>query len=72
MEKLIVESPVGEDLVEMVAVGVGNEDLTELPTGHQMDDLLDTRGIELVEDIVEQQQRQALGRTVGCEKLVLG
>ena len=49
MEKLIVESTVGEDLVEMVAVGVGNEDLTELPTGHQMDDLLHTRGIELVD-----------------------
>ena len=39
----------------MVAVGVGNEYLSELVTGHQADNLLHAFGVQFVEDVVEQE-----------------
>ena len=39
----------------MLAVGVGDEDLTELLASDELHDLFDAAGIELVEDVVEQQ-----------------
>ena len=54
VENFVVVGGGGEDLVEMRAVGVGDEDLTELLTGDEGDDLLDTAGVELVEDVVEE------------------
>ena len=54
VEDLVVVGGGGENLVEMRAVGVGDEDLTELLSGDECDDLLDTAGIELVEDVVEE------------------
>ena len=43
-----------QDQVQMVAVGVGDEDLAELVAGHQPDNLFNTVGIELVEDVVQE------------------
>ena len=58
MEKAVVAVPMREDLVKMLTIGIGDENLTKLLTGHQADNLLHTMCVELVEDIVEQQQRQ--------------
>ena len=38
----------------MAAVGVGDEDLTELLAGNEGDNLFHAAGVELVEDVVEQ------------------
>ena len=54
VEDLVVVGGGGEDLVEVFAVGVGDEDLTELLSGDEGDDLFDTAGIELVEDVIEE------------------
>ena len=65
VEELVVEVAVRQDLVYMVAVGVGDEYLAEAVAGHQSDDLLHAVGIELVEDVVEQEQGQ--GGALGAE-----
>ena len=55
VEDLIVVRRGRENLIQMVAVGVGNEYLSELVTGHQADDLLHAFGVQFVEDVVEQE-----------------
>lgn len=45
-----------EDGVEVRAVSVGDEYLSEVRGANQFDDVFHTVGIELVEDIVEQQK----------------
>ena len=40
----------------MLAVGVGDEDLSEGVAGDEVDDLLHATGVELVEDVVQQEQ----------------
>jgi len=44
-----------EYLIQVVAIGVGNENLSKLLAGNQADDLFHTGCIELVEDVVKQQ-----------------
>ena len=44
----------------MVTIGIGDKDLTKIVAGNQTDNLLYTLGVELVEDIVEQQERRRL------------
>ena len=53
----------------MAAVGVGDEDLTELLAGNEGDNLFHAAGVELVEDVVEQQDRgvAAVGATEKVE-----
>ena len=58
MEKAVVTVSMRENLVKVLTVGIGDENLTKLLTGHQTDNLLHTMCVELIEDIVEQQQRQ--------------
>ena len=60
MEYLVVEGCGTEDLVEVVTIGIGNEYLSEVITGYQTDNLLHALGIELIEDVVEQQQGRRL------------
>ena len=57
MEELVVLTDMLQDMVKMSAVGVRDEDLAIVRSGYELDDLLHTTGVELVEDIVEQQQR---------------
>ena len=49
----------GEDAVEVVAVGVGDEDLSKVVAAHIVDNATHAAGIELVENIVEQQEGRA-------------
>ena len=44
-----------EDLREVLAVGVGDEDLTELLSLYHIDDTFYAFGVEAVEDVVEEQ-----------------
>ena len=44
-----------QDMGEVLAVGVGDEDLSEIGTVDQVDDALNTLTIKLVEDVVEEQ-----------------
>ena len=44
-------------MVEMLAVGVCDEYLTEVVAAHQFDYLLHASRIQFVEDVVEQEQR---------------
>ena len=60
VEYLVVKGSGAEYLVEMVAIGIGDEYLSEVVAGHQTYNLLHTLGVELVEDVVEQQQRRRL------------
>jgi hypothetical protein len=55
MKEFIVLADVLQNMVEMVAVGVRDEDLTIVGTGHELDDLLHPAGVELIEDVVEKQ-----------------
>ena len=58
MEEFIILADVLQDMVEMVAVGVRDEDLSIVRAGHEFDDLLHPAGVELVKDVVEKQQRR--------------
>ena len=60
LEYLIITLRALQNLVEVPAVGVGDEDLAEGIARDQIDDLLHTLGIELVEDVVEQEQGRGL------------
>ena len=51
-------------------VAVGNEDLTETFAGHDADQLFDALHVELVEDVVQQQDRP--NRTVAGYQIELG
>ena len=44
-----------QDVGEVLAVGVGDEDLSEIGTIDQVDDTLNAMTIKLVEDVVEEQ-----------------
>ena len=46
----------GKDLVEMVAIGICNKYLSIIFTRHESHDLLHALGIELIEDIIQQEQ----------------
>ena len=48
-----------EDAVEVVAVGVGDEDLPKVVAAHIVDDATHAAGIEFVENVVEQQEGRA-------------
>jgi hypothetical protein len=56
MENSVVERATSQYLVQMVAVGIRNEYLTETVAGHQAHNLLHPLGVKLIEDIVEQQE----------------
>ena len=60
LEDPIVVRGSAENLVEMLPIGVCNEYLSELVAGHEFHDLLHAVGIELVEDIIEQEQGRGL------------
>ena len=49
----------GEYAVEVVAVGVGDENLAEVVTTHIVDNATHAAGIEFVENVVEQQEGRA-------------
>ena len=44
-----------QNLREVLAVGVGDEDLSEIVTLHQIDDALDPLAVQTVEDVIEEQ-----------------
>ena len=71
MEDSVVALGALEDFVEVLAVGVGDEDLSEGIAGDEVDDLFDALGIELVEDVVEQEQGSGLA-ACPLEKIELG
>ena len=62
-EELVVELSCREDFVEVIAVGVGDEDLSVPLSRYDIHDMLYPIGIELVEDIIKKQygQRARLG-----------
>ena len=49
----------GEYAVEVIAVGVGDENLAEVVSTHIVDDAAHAAGIEFVENVVEQQEGRA-------------
>ena len=55
VEYLVVESRTTEYLVEMVAIGIGDEYLAETIARQQTDNLLHTTGVEFIEDVIKQQ-----------------
>ena len=55
MEKSVVEVGVEEQLVQMVAVGIGDEYLAIFLAGHKVHDTSHTLCIEFVEDVVKQE-----------------
>ena len=56
-KNLIVATRAGKYLVEMVAVGVGDEYLSKTRRTNNLHNTLHTVGVEFVEDVVEQEQR---------------
>lgn len=61
MEYLMVATMKGKNLVKMVAIGVGDEYLTEIGRAHYLNNALHTTCIQLVEDIVEKEKRGGMG-----------
>ena len=60
-----------QDFVQVVAVGVRDEGLSELPAAHEPYNLFHPRGIQLVEDVIEEQDgSRAAARAV--QELELG
>ena len=55
VKEFVVEMALGKYLVEVVAVGVGNKDLSEVLAGNDSDDVLNPLRVEFVEDIVEKE-----------------
>ncbi len=55
VEDAVVERRSAQYLVEVVAIGIGDEYLSEVVAGYQTHYLLYSLCIELVEDVVEQQ-----------------
>ena len=45
----------GQNAIEVIAVGVGDEDLPEVLAAHVVDNARHPAGVEFVEDVVEQQ-----------------
>ena len=56
LEDFVVSLGSFQYLVEVLAVGVGDEDLSEGIAGDDVDDLLNALGIEFVEDVVEKEE----------------
>ena len=59
-EEAIVFAPARDDLVEVLTVRIRDEDLPEVTPSDQTNNALHTLSIELVEDIIQEEQR-ALG-----------
>ena len=57
LEKAVIFTPTGDDLVQVLAVRVRDKNLSEVTTSDQADDALYTLGIKLVEDIIEEEER---------------
>ena len=56
LEKAVIFAPTGDDLVQVLAVRVRDKNLSEVTTSDQADDTLYTLGIELVEDVIEEEE----------------
>lgn len=56
MPEAVVAVHEGYYLVEVAAVGIGNEYLSETFGGHRLDDAADASGVQLVENVVKQKQ----------------
>ena len=54
-EQLIIETIGLQNLIQMLAVGIGNEYLTVFLAGHQTDDSFHAMRIQFVEDIIQEQ-----------------
>ena len=70
VEYLVVKGSGAEYLVEMVAIGIGDEYLSEVVAGDEAHYLLHTLGIELVKDVIEQQEGRGL-RTCTLQEVEL-
>ena len=57
-----------QDVGEVLAVGVGDEDLSEIGTVDQVDDTLNALTIKLVEDVVEEQDGALVEHTSIAEE----
>ena len=57
-----------QDVGEVLAVGVGDEDLSEIGTVDQVDDTLNSLTVQFVEDIVEEQDRALVEHTSIAEE----
>ena len=57
-----------QDVGEVLAVGVGDEDLSEIGTIDQVDDTLNALTIKLVEDVVEEQDGALVEHTSIAEE----
>ena len=55
MHQAMAATMAGDDFIEVGAVGVGDENLSEAVAGHYIDDALHAAGVEFVKDVVEQQ-----------------
>jgi len=62
VEELVVVIGMAENLVEMVAVGIGDKNLSEPLCRYELHDLLHTLSIKFVEDVVKKQQWCCAGR----------
>ena len=58
-----------QDIVQMLTVRIGNENLSETVACYQLDDLFHPRGIQFVEDVIKQQQRDGVPRAMQEVKL---
>ena len=61
----------GQDTVQMIAVGVCNENLAEIVSSHQMHNLFHPIGIQFVKDVIKEQERRGLG-TDAVQEIELG
>ena len=67
VEKFVVLVRVFQYLVQVVAIGVRDEDLSKIVSAYQPDDLLHALCVEFVEDVVEQQQGSCLAPSTAQE-----
>ena len=49
-----------KNLIQMVTDGIGDENLTEAIPRHQLHDGLNTLGIKLIKDIIQQEKRRGV------------
>ena len=55
MEQLIVEIAILENLVKVIPVGIGNENLTEVDTRNQAYNILYSCCIELIKNVIKKE-----------------
>ena len=55
LKEAVVSSPAADQLIEVLSIGVGDKDLPEVTPADEMNNPCDTLGIELVEDVVQQE-----------------